>query len=159
MAISLNAVAAQLLVPTDPGIDTQALRSGQVIEARVASTGQGGTPQIVIGNQSIDISAALKLQEGALVRLLVQGTGPNVRLTVLPTPVPAQAPPQSSAPPATVPPPQSAQQASQAQSAHARPVPAAGSTSASAQSASVSSVRNAQVGSAAVRAQTAIVIP
>lgn len=113
MAISLPATAVQLPVPDNSVLEALALRSGQVVEARVAHSGQGGTARIVIANQSIDISAALKLQEGALIRLLVQGSGPNTRLTVLPTPAQPSATPQTGV--QTPPVPSTQQQAGSAQ--------------------------------------------
>ena len=117
MAISLPAMAVQLPVSDNSVLEALALRSGQVVEARVAHSGQGGTAQIVIANQSIDISAALKLQEGALIRLLVQGSGPNTRLTVLPTPAQPSATPQTGVQMAPVPPSQQQAGSAQAQAA------------------------------------------
>ncbi len=106
MAISLPVAAAPLPVSDNSVLEALALRSGQVVEARVVQSGQGGSAQIVIANQPIDISAALKLQEGALIRLLVQGTGPNTRLTVLPAPAQTPVTPQTNAQPAPIPPSQ-----------------------------------------------------
>ena len=103
MSISTSAAALPLPVPAEAAIEALAQRSGQVIEARVANSGPGGSPQIVIANQSIDISAALKLQEGALIRLLVQGGGANTRLTVLPAPASPQASPPPTGQPASAP--------------------------------------------------------
>ncbi|MDA7947571.1 MAG: flagellar hook-length control protein FliK [Hyphomicrobiaceae bacterium] len=119
MAISLNTAAAQLRVSDSSVVEALALRSGQVVEARVANSGPGGAAQIVIANRSIDISAALKLQEGALIRLLVQGAGQNTRFTVLPPAASTQAVSHANVRHAPIPLSQHPASASQAQSAQA----------------------------------------
>jgi len=100
------------------------------VEARVVNTGQSGQFQLAVGNQTIDVSAALKLQEGALIRLLVQGSGSGQRLTVLPTPVPATAQPHGQSQ-QTLPlmPQQSAAPQTQVVRARAQPVAAPPSSS------------------------------
>ena len=86
MAISLPATAPQPLPQTPAQAEALALREGQVVEARVVSAGQGGTTQLSIEGKLVDAALAVRLQPNTLVQLLVQGLGPNIRLTVLPQP-------------------------------------------------------------------------
>ena len=111
MAISLPASAPQPLPQTAAQAEALALRAGQVVEARVVGAGQGGTTQLSIGNQIVDAALTVRLQPNTLVQLLVQGSGPNIRLTVLPQPSQGQAAPQ----PQPQPQPQTAQPAPQPQ--------------------------------------------
>lgn len=86
MAVSLQSNVAQALPQQAVKLDALPLRAGQVVEARVVTSGQGGNAQLSVGNVLVDAALQVKLQEGALVRLLVQGSTPNIRLTVLPNP-------------------------------------------------------------------------
>lgn len=87
MAVTLQTNVAQSLPQHAVAkADALPLRAGQVVEARVVSSGQGSNTQLAIGNTVVDAALQVKLQEGALVRLLVQGAAPNLRLTVLPNP-------------------------------------------------------------------------
>ncbi len=92
MANSLSVSTTQTARAPAVPVETLALRAGQVIEARVAGSGQGGTTQLAIGGQLVEAALAVRIQTGVLIQLLVQGAGANTRLTVLPTPPQAQAP-------------------------------------------------------------------
>jgi hypothetical protein len=108
VTVSLPTVVAQTPQQVPASLEALALRAGQVVEARVLTAGQGGSAQLAIGNQVVDAALQVCLQTGRLVRLLVQGSGQNTSLTVLPpeggleqpqTPVrAAPAPQQTSAP-------------------------------------------------------------
>ncbi len=63
------------------------MRAGQVVEARLVGAGQGGPTQLSIGNQIVDAALSVRLQPNTLVQLLVQGSGLNIRFTVLPQPL------------------------------------------------------------------------
>ena len=99
MAISVQANTAQPPPQNAAQTLAQALRPGQVVEARVVGGGANSTTQVAIGGQLVDAALAVKLQPGTLIQLLVQGAGQSARLTVLlqttptPTPVPAQGQP------------------------------------------------------------------
>lgn len=85
-------------------VETLALRTGQVVEARVAGAGQGGTTQLAIGGQLVEAALSVRIQTGVLIQLLVQGAGANTRLTVLPAPPQAQAPQAAPPVPGNAPP-------------------------------------------------------
>ncbi|MHA1164319.1 MAG: flagellar hook-length control protein FliK [Alphaproteobacteria bacterium] len=111
MAISVQANTAQPLPQNAAQMLAQALRSGQVVEARIVGGGASGTTQLAIGGQLVDAALPVPLQPGTLIHLLVQGSGHNARLTVLlqttPTPTPAPAPqphPQPGQTPQAIPP-------------------------------------------------------
>lgn len=84
MAITLSSGLAQPPQASVPA-EALALRAGQVVEALVVSSGQGGKAQLAIANQVVEAALEARLQAGLLVRLLVQGTGANTRLIVLPS--------------------------------------------------------------------------
>jgi len=112
VAVSLQSNVAQSLPQqATVKVDALPLRAGEVVEARVVTSGQGGNAQLAIGNTLVDAALQVKLQEGALVRLLVQGAAPNIRLTILPN-APQVAGSQASA---QVPPQPTAQQSLPAQ--------------------------------------------
>lgn len=111
MAISLP-TAAQPLPQTPAAAEALALRAGQVVEARVVGAGASGTTQLSIGSQLVDAALSVRLQPDTLLQLLVQGSGPNTRLTVLPQPSQGQA---QGATPAPVKPQPTAQPQSQSQ--------------------------------------------
>ena len=94
MAISVQGNTAQPLPQNAAQTLAQALRSGQVVEARVAGGGANGTTQLAIGGQLVEAALSVQLQPGTLIQLLVQGSGHNARLTVLlqSAPAPANAP-------------------------------------------------------------------
>ena len=92
MAISVQSNTAQPLPQNVAQTLAQALRSGQVVEARVAGGGASGTTQLAISGQLVDAALSVKLQPGTLLQLLVQGSGQNARLTVLLQSAPEQVP-------------------------------------------------------------------
>ncbi len=117
MAISVQPNTAQPLPQNAAQTLAQALRAGQVVEARVAGGGANGATQLAIGGQIVEAALAVRLPPGTLIQLLVQGAGQNARLTVLlqtsPAPTPANAPTpqpaQGHAPQAAQPQPHSVQ--------------------------------------------------
>ncbi len=94
MAISLPSIAAQPHPQTAVQAEALALRAGQVVEARVVGSSASGTTQLSIGGQLVDAALAVRLKPDTLIQLLVQGSGSNTRLTVLPQPSQAPSSPQ-----------------------------------------------------------------
>ncbi len=87
-----------------------------MVKARVVSAGQGGTTQLSIEGKLVEAALAVRLQLNTFVQLLVQGAGPNIRLTVLPQPSQGQPSQVQTAPqPQPEPQPQTAPPAPQPQ--------------------------------------------
>lgn len=118
LPISTTQAARTPAVP----VETLALRTGHVVEARVAGPGQGGTTQLAIGNQLVEAALSVRIQTGILIQLLVQGTGTNTRLTVLPNPSQGQTPQSVPASPVNSQPAGTPQAQVQRANAPARPV-------------------------------------
>lgn len=86
MAISIPANAPPPLPQTPIQVEVLALREGQVVEARVVGVGTGGNTQLTVNGQLVDAALSVRLKPDVLIQLLVQGSGSNSKLTVLPQP-------------------------------------------------------------------------
>lgn len=85
-----------------------ALQSGQVLDARVIGAAANGGVQVEIRGQVLNLILPTATKPGDTLKLLVQGTGPQMRLALqapLPSsgPSPPTAPPQAGSPAPTAP--------------------------------------------------------
>ncbi len=84
-----------------------ALRSGQVLEARVIGPAPNGGTQVQIAGQSLNIILPNLFEAGTVLKLEVQGTGPQLKLAIQPSTTPTL-PAQGATPTPPVPQPLSA---------------------------------------------------
>jgi hypothetical protein len=107
VAISIPANAPPPLPQTPIQVEVLALREGQVVEARVVGVGTGGNTQLTVNGQLVDAALSVRLKPDVLIQLLVQGSGSNSKLTVLPQPSQGQGQPAVPTQPGAQPQPQS----------------------------------------------------
>lgn len=109
--IPLNALPARVIA----NLAAPGSKQGQVLQATVVGSGESGATKVSISNQLLSLVLPGKPLPGSLVQLLVQGTGPNAQITVLPqSTVPQSAGAQAASAQGTVPQGTSAQSATQA---------------------------------------------
>lgn len=92
MAIPAQLPALIPLARTTIALDQLALRPGQSIQAQVVGTSPGGTTQLAVGGQTVELALPGRPQPGTTVQLQFQGSGPKASLVVVPSGSGASAP-------------------------------------------------------------------